>query len=46
MSMADLRHCVTFGTATLADHPGQEVIAGLHAETVSLVENEEDLEPA
>lgn len=46
MSIADLRHCATFDVATLADHAGQEVIAGLHAETVGLVENEEDLEPA
>lgn len=46
MSMADLRHCASFDTATLTEHPGQDVIAGLHDETVSLVENEEDLEPA
>ena len=46
MSMADLRHCATFDTATLADLPSQEVIAGLHAETVGLMEHEEDLEPA
>jgi hypothetical protein len=48
MSMADLRHCAEFEIATLADVPGQEVIAGLHAEALALVESEseEDLEPA
>lgn len=46
MSMADLRHCSTFDIATLADHPGQDALAGLHAEIDALVESEEESEDA
>lgn len=38
MSMADLRHCAAFDCAVLAGTPRQEVVAGLHVETVRLTE--------
>lgn len=37
MSVADLRHCAAFDIARLADHSGQEVIAGLHDEVGALI---------
>lgn len=43
MSMADLRHCAEFDSATLAALPKQDVIAGLHSETLALVESEQAL---
>jgi hypothetical protein len=43
ISTADIRHCVSFDVATLAHHPVQEVIGGLHAETLALIESEEAL---
>lgn len=46
MSSADLSHCSTFDISSLAAHPGQDVIEGLHAETVALVASEEGQEAA
>lgn len=46
ISTADLRHCAAYDLDGLADQPGQEVIAGLHAEIRILVGSEEEAEPA
>lgn len=43
MSTADLRHCAAFDLAALTEQPGQDVIAGLHAEIGILVDSEEAL---
>ncbi|WP_353227681.1 hypothetical protein [Novosphingobium sp.] len=43
MSMADLRHCSAFDVTTFGDHPGQDVITGLHVEVVALAVREGEL---
>lgn len=40
MSVADLRLCVTYDIGHIADLPGQDVIAGLHAEVAALTGDE------
>jgi hypothetical protein len=42
MSMADLSHCAAFDIATLGDHAGHDVIAGLHAEVIAMADCEKE----
>jgi hypothetical protein len=42
--MADLRHCAAFNIALLADHQGQEAIAGLHGEVGALIGSDDEEE--
>jgi predicted phosphatase len=46
MSMADLRHCSTFDVAIFQDHPGRDVMIGLHTELAVLAMSEDEMENA
>ena len=46
MSMADLRHCLTFDVGSLEGFPDNDVMTGLHAAVVALAGNEDEMEEA